>query len=216
MLRSLSFSLFAFCLLCFVPTAARAVSRGQIDTFTDGTTQSWAGPSIVINIPQGGPDIYGDRYLSVQPPYSGGQLSTTNRTSRWTGNYTNAGVTAIEADLLNLGLVNLEMRVFITAANYGTWTSTTPVILPPGNNWQHVVFSLRPADLTWVSSSAHGQLSDAMRYVDTLGIRHQSGSPANPGTTIASEFGIDNVQATPEPTAGLLLLGGLLVAFRRR
>ena len=81
----------------------------QRDDFQDGTTQGWttggANPNPPTWVSDGGPEGVGDGFLRVEGNGSsgaGGNLVAFN-SAQWTGDYLAAGVTAIRADLRNLG-----------------------------------------------------------------------------------------------------------------
>ena len=87
---------------------ARGVVIDQIDDFQDSTTQGWgigAGPQPEI-MTDGGPLGAGDRFtmMTADGSSSGGRLTVFNR-SQWLGDYIAAGVTAVQIDLRNFGLL---------------------------------------------------------------------------------------------------------------
>lgn len=203
--------------LILFPASTRAITLGQVDTFENGVNQGWSSGTVE---PGGGPGGSSDAFLQVSSNGSPGNsiLSTTNTSSRWTRDYASAGVTAIEADLLNLGAVELDMRLLLMASNYGDFTSTQAFVLPPDGQWHHVRFGLSASDLTW-GGAATGNLNGALHYVDTLILRHQSGAPLGiyQNTPIFSQLGIDNVQATPEPLSLLpFATAAMFFSGRRR
>ena len=126
-------------------------------------------------------------------------------------------MTAIEADLVNLGSVELDLRVLLYAANSGQFTSTEAFVLPPDGQWHHARFGLSASELTCVSPLG-GDLNAVLHVADLLVLRHQSGSPLGLewNTPIVSQMAIDNIQAVPEPLGILLFTaGGILFAGRR-
>src|SRR5215217_6443564 len=103
MLMRLSACLFA--LAFALPLSA--VTIGQVDTFADGTTMGWfvpgMSPNPPINEPTGGPAGVGDGFLQLRSSGlegSGGRLAVLNPI-QWAGDYTAAGVTAIQIDVNN-------------------------------------------------------------------------------------------------------------------
>jgi hypothetical protein len=121
-----------------------------------------------------------------------------------------AGVTGIGMDLLNLGSVDLEMRL-LNNNNFGCWTSTNAVVIHSDRQWHHVVFGVTAADLTYFgpvgSPNDQYNISTALQHVTGLVLRHQSGLPLDGSqyTPIESDLGIDNIQAVPEPIAMSLI-----------
>ena len=201
-----------------LPAVASAVLPGQIETFQGGLN-NWTSNFAYSVLPYGGPSGAGDQFLKFTSNGSttpAGTLSTQN-VAQWAGNYAAAGVTGIEADLINLDAFPLQMRVLIKAGNYGDFTSTTAFSLPGDSRWHHVVFGLTAADLTW-GGIATGDLSEGLKYIDTLMFRHQSGPPLGIGSTtpIEAAMGIDNIHLIPEPAANLLMILGSVPMLWRR
>src|SRR5690242_7951348 len=93
----------AACMAACVPLTARAITAGQVDTFTDGTTAGWAGGDVLQVITGGGPGGAGDNYLQfTSNGISGaGSKLATNNSIQWNGNYAAAGVSSISIDMLN-------------------------------------------------------------------------------------------------------------------
>lgn len=214
-------------LVCAVGVAAgaarAAVNFGQVDPFTDGTTQGWeegsVSPNPPTNEPTGGPGGAGDRFL--RNASSGGALAgsrqvTYNR-AQWAGNYNAAGVTRISMNLANFGPTTLYMRVAVESAQIANawWASTTAVQLPSGSGWQTVHFDLTPAAMTDLTNGLLS-LSAVLDNVATLRVLSARVNPAFIGDSTVSVVGMDNIRAIPEPaTLGLIALP-FLAARRRR
>jgi hypothetical protein len=204
--------------------AACAVSHAQIvisqvDDFQDGSLMNWAGGATLQNMQDGGPGGIADRFLQVTSHggAGGGSRLATFNGSQWSGNYTAAGVSAIDVFLKNLGPTELHVRAVLFDLD-GTderWTSTVAHVLAPGSNWQRLTFSLAEADVTQVQGT--GSYANLMLDVDRLMLRHQPGAPGAEGEAIAGVMGIDNVRAAvPEPATSVALLSGLALFARRR
>ncbi len=191
--------------------AALAVTPGQADTFSDGTTQGWVVslmggvPAMPpANIGSGGPAGANDRYLLITSTGGGGAGSrlTVINLSQWTGDYGTAGVTGIAMSLNNIGATELHLRlVFGDPSSPGGTPrnqaiSTQPVVVPPGSGWTSVVFPILPEDLTAVVGSASAVLSN----VTMLRISH-SPEGSIPGPSIIASLGADNLTALGEPDA---------------
>jgi len=210
--------LLAFAILC-VSVANAQVTIGQIDDFQDGTLMNWAGGATLENVPDGGPGGVADRYLQVASHggFGGGSRLATHNSAQWSGNYTAAGVSAIDVLLRNLGQTELHVRVVLFDLDGldERWTSNTAHVLAVGTGWQRLTFSIAEDDVTRVQGA--GSYANLMLDVDRLMIRHQSGAPAAEGEAIAGVLGIDNVRAAvPEPTTAAVLLIGLGAIARRR
>lgn len=211
-------TLLAFAIL-LSSVANAQVTIGQLDDFQEGTLLNWAGGATLENIPDGGPGGVADRYLQVTSHggFGGGSRLATYNGAQWSGNYTAAGVSAIDVFLRNLGPTELHVRVVLFDLDGvdERWTSNTPHILAPGSGWQRLTFSITEDDVTRVQGT--GSYANLMLDVDRLMIRHQSGAPAAEGEAIAGVLGIDNVRAAvPEPTTAAVLLIGLAAIARRR
>lgn len=200
------------------PNARAAMTLWQVDDFQDGTTQNWISPDDISNVP-GGQSGPSDQYLKLvstgASPSSG--LATSSPLPRWGGAPSAAGVTGVSMDLINLGTVELDMRVLING-NYGSCTSTDAFVLPPDGRWYHVVFGWTVNDMT-LGHTGPGTLSDILAHMSGFQLRHQSGPPmgANQYTPVAGTLGIDNVTAVPEPMSLLLCTaGGILLTRWRR
>lgn len=173
------------------------ITLNQTDDFQDGTLQGWGGGASPQNVATGGPNGAGDRYLKITSfgGIGGGSRLATFNLVQWTGNYTAAGVDAVEVWMRNLGSTDLEMRIVLFDATGGDtrWTSTVSQPLPVGGAWQKLTFSIKEADLTRVQGTQ--TYAALMLDVDRLMFRHQAGAPAPEGDPIAASVGIDAIKA---------------------
>jgi hypothetical protein len=197
---------------------AGGIVLGQVDDFQGVDVQGWSGGAAPTNIPNGGPNGAGDRYLRIS---SSNSNLGTNNTAQWTGNYSGAGVVRLNFHLNNLGANPLALRISLFGPG-GTFTTTDEVVLPTGLGWASVEFALDPSEFT--QTSGFGTFAQTLANVSTLLIRHdpdpisQSGQ-SNPVTGV---LGIDNVTALPEPgglpalAAGIAALAWLAGRRRRR
>jgi hypothetical protein len=221
----------AMAVLCGFITASglttSAVTIGQVDNFEDGTTQNWvvgllgqphaAPPS---NAPTGGPAGVDDNFLQLtslgaSAAGSGSRLAGINFMGQWAGNYVAAGVSEIAMDVRNLGATDLFLRLAFSDPTAGPPAnvafSTTPVVLPAGGDWTHVVFPL--ADLT----SGIGSVPAALGNTTELRIYHSTSpnfpNPVTPIDPVMAVLGVDNIEArgtvltVPDGGATLLFLG---------
>jgi len=202
------------------PTRATIVN-GQVDDFEDSTLMDWAGGASPTNISTGGPAGAGDNYLQITSTGGfgpGSRLAAYNDV-QWTGDFTSAGVTSIDADVRNFGTTGgLQLRVLLFG-NGGSFTSTVALSVVNDGFWHHITLGLTAADLTAVDGANPIDLPMTLAGVSRLLIRHQSGAPGGTfdGTPIAGRLGMDNITATPEPgSLSLLAFGGLALLFRHR
>jgi hypothetical protein len=194
------------------PSAGRAqVTFGQTDTFQGGT-QGWSqglqAPGANLTVQPGGPGGAGDNFLQVISTGgigAGSRMVIFNQT-QWLGNYTAAGVSAIEMDLQNFTAAALTIRIGFRTGSAG---STTPgyvsdpgFTLPADGTWHHAVFPLTPATLTAVGSPP--SLATVLAGPGELRILSSVG-PNLIGDAINARIGIDNIRATPEPAHILAL-----------
>lgn len=194
-------------LLLFVPVALPLPLPlvGRVDDFQDGTTMAWAGgqPAYTtpMPVPEGGPQGENDGFLHVS--VDGFHLGTKNSSLSWTGDYLSGGVTAIEMDLVHLA-ENPDLRVRLLLFGPGGAFATRLHFLPASReqgSWTHAFFSLKAADLTYLSRGT-GVVEDTLRQVTTLLIRHDQETPSLPGTHpphIVASTGIDNIRAVLRP-----------------
>ena len=84
--------------------------------------------------------------------------------------------------------------------------------LPAGSGWTSIVFPVSAASLTAVLGSVDAALGGAT----AIRLFHAT-TATFPGEAIATQLGVDNVRAVPEPDVALLLgLGVAALAVRRR
>jgi hypothetical protein len=202
---------------------ARAVALGQVDTFQDGTTDSWATGQIQpVNISTGGPGGAGDRFLQLTSDGSGsnGRLTAFNRT-QWTGNYIAAGVTEIDMDLNNFSNVTLSIRLAFKSATFNGapgYETSSAFSLAANSGWQHLVFLITPDSMTGVGGPS--AFSTFFSNPAEMRIINASGTGDLTGSVVIGQLGIDNITAVPEPRSlGLLLAGAIWLGIglcRRR
>jgi hypothetical protein len=212
--------------LALAPDPARAAPViGQVDTFESGTTSGWltgAGPFGAVPpvppqvMPDGGPAGAGDAYMQITANGGGGPGSrlTVLNGSQWTGNFSGAGVGAIEMDLRNLGTSDLVVRLLlenpVQAPPADEAVTLFGAQLPPGGPWVRVAFPVLAASLAPII----GDPNQLLGGVTFLRIIHSVG--ADRPDPIAGVLGVDNIRAVaapvavPEPASALMFGVGLL------
>ena len=211
-----------FSLLAVHP--AQALEVGQLDDFQDGTTQGWEAGAFHPNPPANVLGAGGDRYLRVTSRGGlgpGSRLSVFNIDGQWAGDYVEAGITALSAEVANFGATDVDLRLLLAdpqeddiPANVAV--TTEAVHLPAGSGWTEAVFSIAPEDLTVVDGAVEALLAG----VTELRLFHNPAPdfppPPNGPPAIAATVGIDNIRAIPEPGTLLLLAAGAGGLIRRR
>ncbi len=216
-----------FCVtLPFCASTASAITFGQLDDFQDGGVAAWRhaapAPMPPFNVADVGPMGVGDHALQVDSlggSGAGSRLLMRN-TDQWTGDYVSAGVTAVEAEMINLNTVPLAMR-FAVNGDGGRFVSADPIILTPGMGWEHVVFPITSADLSGDFGGGGFDVDATLASVSEVRILHNP-NPEWVGAVIDADFRIDNILATkvvPEPASvalGLVAVIGICIASASR
>ncbi|MGB5471913.1 MAG: hypothetical protein WBQ78_00365 [Gammaproteobacteria bacterium] len=158
----------------------------------------------------------GDNFLQVVvdgTSVQGGRLTFFNRL-QWTGDYTTAGVTAIDLELKFGRLLNLDLQLANNVDTIGgVFATSASISLDTGSGWTRVVFSLLPGDRIPASGDIGGNTDDIdvqaalanvleLRLLNSV-TRGWNGLPVN-GT-----LGIGNIRAVPLPSSRALLGSGL-------
>jgi len=212
-------ALFAFLVSLTLSAApALAITNGQIETFSGGLA-NWFGYSSLETLPDGGPADAGDAYLHNYSSSPSGWLCVNNNSQVWRGDYAAAGITRLEADLINLGSSALYVRSYLSGDGRegGDFTSTSPFLLPADGQWHHVVFGLTAADMTHEPNAGGSNLDVTLHHVTLVSLRHKLSIGQGLGTQTIGSWGLDNIRLVPEPASGisLLLLGAVTFARRR-
>lgn len=208
-------------LLTIVSAAAwGAPVVGQVDSF-NGSTDNWTyGQGVPQVISTGGPAGTNDSYLNIssQGGFGANSKLVVFNGSQWTGNYSAAGINAIQMELLDLGSSPLTIRIALktTRGISPGWSSTTGFVLPADAAWHLATFPLDSTSLTPVSSPP--PLASLLTNVGELRIL-SSAAPAVNGDTMIASVGIDEITAlgtaVPEPAGALLLIAGLGLTLAR-
>lgn len=213
------------CLLLSAPNLPAVVAL-QVDGFPTLDPAGWAGGAggggTPPTVTPGGPD---GNYLVASA--SNFHLGMKNQ-AQWGGDYLNAAVTAIDADILGDASLNASMRVFLFGPG-GTWSTLDPVMVAAGSGWGRYRFELTASDLVLVPpgsgsndpGAGTGILNDTLASVQTVLFRHNTGAtPSSTGSHadhVTGELGFDNIAAVPEPGTPLMwFLGSAAFLLLRR
>lgn len=190
---------------------ASAISGSEFDDFEGGTTAGWShGPPSPI--PPTVESEGANSFLRIESLGGGGpgsRLAAFNR-AQWTGDFVSAGATLISMDLRNSGDTELFVRLGFRSLT-GDSATNDLVNLAVGSGWQTVTFDVTDLALFGPSDS-----SEALGNV--LEMRVISAQfPSFLGDPIVATLDVDNIRVVPAPAgAGVLALGGLVAARRRR
>ena len=208
---------FAVFLSAQLPLLAHAIVANQVDDFQDGTTLNWASSAFgapnanpPANVSTGGPGGAGDRYLllnSIGGMGPGSRLTAFNFFGQWSGDYINAGIEQISADVRNFGSNDLNLRLLIASVDGGgaiqSSAITDAIFLPTATDWTNVSFSVNPGDLFGLA----GTIDDALSNAAILRI-FDNDAASFPGAQQVASLSIDNIAAltTPVPLPPAVLL----------
>lgn len=191
------------CLILFVVAfvlwpadrSLRAATLFHTDTFNDGPSSlGWMGDSPTVH-PNGGAQGQGDgilRAISVDGSGPGSRLAIFNNDPAWTGNYANAGVTAIQVDFKNAptSAQALDMRLVLFSGT-SRWTSSEPFSLPRDDAWYTAVFPVSVDSLTRVAGSI--TFATMLADIDRIMFRHDGTTPSAQGTPVSATVDFDNI-----------------------
>jgi len=181
----------------FISASVCAQTVGQVDDFEDGTVQGWrigfSNPNDPTNQGTDGPAGVNDnflRYTSTGGSNQGSKMIILNTESRWSGNFTAAGIVRIKMDV-RVTTADLDLRVTLTGTG-GRISTTNAVTVTAGSGWTSIIIPIEAADMETVpgGSSVSGTLANVteMRILS-------SPSPSWQGETIAATLDIDNIEA---------------------
>lgn len=200
-----------------------AVTLFQVDDFNNGTA-GWieGNPSPNPPIATG---IGNDNTPFLRNDASGGggpgsRMAMYNDL-QWTGDYIGSGISAIRLEAGTFGPETINLRLAFNGA--GGWFTTGAIPLinndPLDPQWRSLTFSILPGDLTHVGQG-NGIYADTMGNVTRMEI-YSGGSALSAGSLIRGEsinssLLLDQIQAIPEPSSGILLIIAALTALTRR
>lgn len=204
-------SLNTFALACLFTTSLDAATLHIAATFQDGSTSNWTSgdpnpqkPSVVEDTGPTGP---GDHHLGVFATGTsgpGGRLVTFNESPPWTGNYSAAGITSLDAVLRNTGTGTLTIRVALDGPG-GRYSTTNTAVLPSPSLWTPASFSLLPNDLAHVPGTGTGNPLETLAAVSQIRLIHNP-TPAFKAIPTPASLSVDNLSLVPEPSTTIFLI----------
>ena len=175
-----------------------AIVPNQFDNFEDGTAQGWGSgvpnPTPPTNVTTDGPAGANDNYLSVTAvggAGAGSKLVIFNST-QWTGDYVTAGIQSVSMHLKNFGTTILSMRIALRGPGGDFW-SINPIVVAASSDWQPIVFSVLPTNLTGginVNSTLSGVTEVRILHSVAGGFK---------GDPVVAQIGFDNITAASQP-----------------
>jgi hypothetical protein len=178
------------------------ISAGQINDFQDGTTQGWsngvASPNPPINIPDGGPNGAGDRFLrevSSGGSGSGSRLVVFNDENEWQGNYSAQNIVAITFHAKNSGSTDLSLRIAMEGGDDTSEMVTTQFVslAATQTDWILISIPILASDFTVIN----GNNTAAEVLADMSDIRIISNPNAQyEGEVIDGSLDLDNITAS--------------------
>lgn len=199
-----------------VSSAALAVDVGHLDSFSvAGELNGWGGGSFVYDNPgTGGVRGANDGFLLVSNPVPI-NFAARSGSSAYAGDWIEAGATGISFWLRDVGGTgDLEIHLGIGLAFSNFWLNTTP--LRPTDEWQQFTITFDDPS-QWTRIIGGGSFENALRNADRILFRHDTPPFGRNPPLHAGGLGIDEIRILPTPgAAGVLALGGLAVARRRR
>jgi Dockerin type I domain len=171
---------------------ALAVTLNQVDTFQTGTTLDWSGNSSPTNIPDGGREGALDGFLQISSIKS--HLATFNQ-AQWVGDYTAAGIEAIELDMNHLAGDPVSVRLYVLDSIGRAFASTVTKPIAD-STWKRYQFGLAATDLTNLDG---GTLDATLTGVSKILIRYDIAATPTPTgggqVGVTATLGLDNIRA---------------------
>ncbi|WP_430467876.1 T9SS type A sorting domain-containing protein [Winogradskyella ouciana] len=182
-------------------TGEPKISLNLIDDFEGVTTENWTkGNASSVsneNIITGGPSGTDDHFLRTQANGGNGadsKLATFNN-AQWQGDYLGEGVTYISMDVRNSGSNLIYLRLAFEGSYNSSmrWSSTNPIAVVPGEDWQTIVFPIDENSLTNITPSGLTYAA-AFDSITEMRIIHND-APSWEADAINAVLDIDNIQA---------------------
>jgi hypothetical protein len=198
-----------------VSSPAFAITLGQVDDFQGGGFSGWDPNNYVMvaNVANAGPLGAGDHAL--QADFSN-RFVFYNQTTRWTGNYTAAGVVRISFDVQHQNDFPLALRLGIANGTFGqvgsgdTYVTGSTIAVPNDGQWRRITFDVAAADFVPSLGNTNGtpDAAVALTNVTHLRILHNPIPGDFVGESIEGSFRLDNITAAaaaiPEPSSAVL------------
>jgi hypothetical protein len=190
---------------------ARAITVGQVDDFEDGTLMDWHGNQ-TFNVADIGPNGVGDNVLWIDSNVR--MIAVSDKTldplapilpTKWTGNYTAAGVTAISMDVSNPNFYPLNLflgisanQTLISLGRGATYITDYSFVIPADDQWYNVTFPVTASDFVPSETNTEATPVGAaaiLQNVRQLRIFHSTVPGEFRGDEVAGHFLLDNITA---------------------
>jgi hypothetical protein len=204
--------------LCAVVFAGvvQAATLSHVSDFEGSDKDGWQHPvatPLQTSIQMDGPHNQVLLVSSSGGTGAGSRLVVPNLSAPWIGDYTAAGITAVQMDLVNNSGINLAIRVGLEGGAPGNrWTSIVPVSLAPSERGTFR-FEL---DSSSMSTAGGNDLTSALADVSQIRILHNLNAGDFKGAKVAGSFTVDNMALVPEPSSVSLFLLGSSILFCSR
>jgi hypothetical protein len=201
-------------LLTLVAISARAdIGLDSVDGFA-ASTEGWVEGGASPNPPtwSGGPGwdgvTNGHLVNRSNGSGSGGKLQMWNNGSKWTGDYSAAGVHAISLQVDNRTGFGSDLPLRIAFQGPGGWFASTPQTVSDAtasNEWRLLTFLLEAGSFAYVPGSGGNQdWVSTLSAVSTFQILVSSGMPRAKGghlagSEVVADLHFDDIRAEPAP-----------------
>ncbi len=211
------------CAILLTTGTTYAVTLFQVDDFSIGTA-GWVEGNPSPNPPIAtGIGTDGSAFLRNDSSGGGGPGSRMAMFNdlQWTGDYIESGISAIQLEAGTFGPDTINLRLAFNGA--GGWFTTDAVQIinndPADPQWQTLIFSVMPGDLTHVSQG-NGSYAETMGNVTRMEI-YSGGNSLSAGSLIRGEainssLLLDQIRAIPEPSSFALLMITAFATLARR
>lgn len=206
------------CALAAAASQASAATPGFVEDFQPGLHGWGSNSSAVTHVLTGGADGPADAFARTENTDPQVQMlirATSSGNTDVTGDYLGAGINQISFAINELGIDD-GLVIRLGFGQRGNFWVSNETFDPSADTWETFTIDLVESNFTSVFGGL-GTFNAALSNVQRLQFRLDPGDPSIMPEVGQGDFGVDNVTLIPTPgAAGLLALGGVLAARRRR